>query len=187
MATQKRNSHVGGNDRLVSLRTRAGLSQKELARQAGVSASTLFRLESNRTYLARQDTLGKLALVLGVGIEELFGRPGVNDLLPEDQLRDRVLEAALAAETTATSLLAETGPWGTHEGIATIALFSTRMVAGMVTMMERDDSSAEANNQPEIAAGVLKMVFEIADGLLKEVFADSDELATNGADRVTQD
>ena len=56
---------------LRALRESASLSQVELARQAGIAAVTIVRLEGGR-HAPRRSTIRKLAAVLGVRSQELF-------------------------------------------------------------------------------------------------------------------
>lgn len=51
---------------LRSFRERAGLSQAELARRAGVPQPAISRLEAGRTPTVRLEHLARLAAVLGV-------------------------------------------------------------------------------------------------------------------------
>ena len=53
-------------DRLRESRKRRGLSQRELARQSGVSISLIRKLEQGERQDTRTETLRKLAVVLGV-------------------------------------------------------------------------------------------------------------------------
>ena len=53
-------------------RIRKGLSQKQLARLAGVCQNTLVKLERDEIDSVRVDTLRKIANVLGISIVELF-------------------------------------------------------------------------------------------------------------------
>ncbi len=55
---------------LRELRRSRGLSQRDLAKQAGVSSGTVYRLE-NELRGAYPSTLRKLAVALGVPTEEL--------------------------------------------------------------------------------------------------------------------
>ena len=56
-------------DKLVELRVNQGLTQRELARQAGISNTSLWKIE--RGGGATPPTLKKLADVLGVKASEL--------------------------------------------------------------------------------------------------------------------
>lgn len=58
-------------DRLVSLRSRAGMSQSELAEASGVGQSTIARLEAGETREPR--SARALAKALGCSVEYLFG------------------------------------------------------------------------------------------------------------------
>lgn len=54
------------------LREAARVSQEDLAHQAGISTSTLSRIERG-TYQPRLDTLNKLAQALSVPVADLLG------------------------------------------------------------------------------------------------------------------
>ena len=58
--------------RVRELREAAALTQEDLAHQAGISTSTLSRIERG-TYQPRLDTLGKLARALDVPVAGLLG------------------------------------------------------------------------------------------------------------------
>jgi len=64
-------SRIDVGSRLKELRTRQGLSQSELARQVGVTASTISQVEGNLIYPSLPALL-KLAEVLGVEVGQLF-------------------------------------------------------------------------------------------------------------------
>lgn len=67
------------SDRLISLRSRAGMSQSELAEASGVGQSTIARLEAGETREPR--SARALAKALGCSIEYLFGE---TDDIPGD-------------------------------------------------------------------------------------------------------
>ena len=54
-----------------ALRVRRALSQQDLAREAGINVTTVFRLESGLTAQARPVTIRRLAEALGVSPEVL--------------------------------------------------------------------------------------------------------------------
>jgi transcriptional regulator with XRE-family HTH domain len=58
--------------KIRELREAAALTQEDLAHQAGISTSTLSRIERGN-FQPRMDTLGKLAQALGVSVAELVG------------------------------------------------------------------------------------------------------------------
>jgi transcriptional regulator with XRE-family HTH domain/KaiC/GvpD/RAD55 family RecA-like ATPase len=64
-------SRIDVGSRLKELRTRQGLSQSDLARQVGVTASTISQVEGNLIYPSLPALL-KLAEVLGVEVGQLF-------------------------------------------------------------------------------------------------------------------
>jgi transcriptional regulator with XRE-family HTH domain len=64
-------SRIDVGSRLKGMRTRQGLSQSDLARQVGVTASTISQVESNLIYPSLP-ALIKLAEVLGVEVGQLF-------------------------------------------------------------------------------------------------------------------
>jgi transcriptional regulator with XRE-family HTH domain len=59
------------NKKVELLRAEKGLSLKGLAEKSGLSQSTMTRL-SNNTITPRLDTIGKIAKVLDVPVQELF-------------------------------------------------------------------------------------------------------------------
>ena len=59
--------------RLAELRTVAGITQQELARQSGVKQGIISLIESGATQFPRLDTAAKLARALGCTIDELLG------------------------------------------------------------------------------------------------------------------
>lgn len=60
--------------RIKQLRKRKGVSLRNLARQSGVGAATLSRIEAGKAN-PRLSTLLHLAEVLGVFVRELFEKP----------------------------------------------------------------------------------------------------------------
>ncbi len=67
-------SRIDVGSRLKQLRTRQGLSQSDLARRVGVTASTISQVEGNLIYPSLPALL-KLAEVLGVEVGQLFQEP----------------------------------------------------------------------------------------------------------------
>ena len=63
-------------------REKAGMSQAALGRAIGVPASTVMRLERGEVEAPDPDKLGRLADVLVVDPEDLFGRYPAPDRLP---------------------------------------------------------------------------------------------------------
>ncbi len=61
-------------DRLINLREEKVLSQRELARMAGLTHTTVWRLEHGHE--ARPGTIRKVASVLGVEPRDLLKRAG---------------------------------------------------------------------------------------------------------------
>ena len=57
--------------KLLKLREKRGLTQYELAEKAGISVATLNKIETSDMAKPFASTLKKIALALGVGIEEL--------------------------------------------------------------------------------------------------------------------
>lgn len=57
------------------LRVRKGMTQNDLADKAGITRTTLWRLESGKGKVAMTKTLEKIANVLEVDITELFSDP----------------------------------------------------------------------------------------------------------------
>jgi transcriptional regulator with XRE-family HTH domain len=63
------------SERLRELRRRRGMSQSELAEQAGISLRTLARLESQSSRPCRTRTLARLARALGEDPAVLLPQP----------------------------------------------------------------------------------------------------------------
>jgi len=61
------------NERIGDLRTKMGLSQKELSAMIEISASQLSRIENGETQSIGSDTLVKLSKVFGVSTDYIFG------------------------------------------------------------------------------------------------------------------
>jgi transcriptional regulator with XRE-family HTH domain len=58
-------------NKIRRLRTKAGISQEDLARQVGVTTHTIWRLENDPSVNPRLDTLRGVARALGVALAEL--------------------------------------------------------------------------------------------------------------------
>lgn len=87
---------------LRAARRRAGLSQRELARRAGVPQSAVARIE-NGTVVPRVDTLDRLLAICGEGLEAVARKGiGIDRSLIRERLkrtpRQRLEEAAQASE-----------------------------------------------------------------------------------------
>ena len=65
---------------IARYRKKAGLSQLALAKQIGVPASTIFRLEKGEFGMPDPDKLSRLADVLGIEAEELYALAPYPDL-----------------------------------------------------------------------------------------------------------
>lgn len=87
-------------------RTKAGLSQRELAERTGVRQSGVARIEAGRVS-PRVDTLNRLLLACGAHVDavprrgEGLDRTGIRELLaltPEERLRRAATEARNLAE-----------------------------------------------------------------------------------------
>jgi len=59
---------------IKKLRKKLNLSQEQLAQKAGITYSTLIKIESGNNANPTQDTLTKLANVFKIKIDELVGR-----------------------------------------------------------------------------------------------------------------
>ena len=85
MTTHNRTKRLGKN--LRQARDKRGLSQPELAREAGVSLNTIKYLEEGANGNPQSRTLMRLARVLGVEVQELVAGVGeseeVSDLVEE--------------------------------------------------------------------------------------------------------
>lgn len=62
--------HAAIGLRIRALRSERGVGQAECARGAGIDTSSMFRIEKGQQNLT-VETLGRVALSLGVGMEEL--------------------------------------------------------------------------------------------------------------------
>lgn len=58
--------------RVRTLRTKAGMSQAELARRANVARRTVQLLESGRLGVAKLETLRRIAAALGCAVQDLI-------------------------------------------------------------------------------------------------------------------
>ena len=59
---------------IKALRTKMNLSQEKLAQRAGMPFSTLTKIESGNTPNPSIDTVMKITVALGVGLDELMNR-----------------------------------------------------------------------------------------------------------------
>lgn len=59
---------------LKELRTKYGLTQRELSVRSGVTERTIARIEINNDYSPRKETLVALANVLSGSVDEILGR-----------------------------------------------------------------------------------------------------------------
>ena len=62
---------------MVMIRKQKGWSQERLAQEAGISYSTLIKLERNGIKNPKIETVIKLADALEVSLDELVGREGI--------------------------------------------------------------------------------------------------------------
>lgn len=58
--------------RIKEVRLARGLTQTELAKRAGITRATLWRIESGRDVITTSDTLAKLCTALDTTIEHIF-------------------------------------------------------------------------------------------------------------------
>lgn len=61
--------------RLRALRTRAGLTQLQLATRAGLTPAAVGHIETGARTRPAAETVARLARALGVAVEELLGPP----------------------------------------------------------------------------------------------------------------
>lgn len=73
---------VGLGKLLQNARTKAGLTQQTLCQQADISYSTLAKIERGAIKAPSVFTIQRIAEVLGVGLDELLGRPTTPGLPP---------------------------------------------------------------------------------------------------------
>ena len=59
---------------IKKLREKQNLTQEQLAQKAGITYSTLIKIESGANKNPTLETLQKLANVFGIGLDELVGR-----------------------------------------------------------------------------------------------------------------
>ena len=102
-------------DRIKSAREKLGLSQTRLAVEAGVTPSTVSRLESGAVKQVKSEVLGQLAQALGLTVDALLGKaqpqirfrlkipipngPGPDDLAHfNDPILNRILRYYLALD-----------------------------------------------------------------------------------------
>ena len=72
---------VRPHERLRALRTQRGLSQAQFAALAGVRKATVVAIERGETLMPNQATLVKLAVVLGMTLDDLRRQTGMYGLL----------------------------------------------------------------------------------------------------------
>jgi len=65
------------SEKIKTLRKQHNLSQEQLAQKAGVTYSTLIKIESGNNTNPTLDTLMKFAEVFKVSLDELIGRKGL--------------------------------------------------------------------------------------------------------------
>ena len=83
--------------RLMTLRQSQGLSRQELAGQAGIEVTSLWRHEYGKILDPSLDTVIALAEVLGVSIDYLLGRVDTFDLHLHDMGFGEIYRAYTAA------------------------------------------------------------------------------------------
>lgn len=59
-------------NKLRDMREKKGLTISKLARMSGVSRLTIYKLETNQSYMAASRTLVKLANAMHVPVDEIF-------------------------------------------------------------------------------------------------------------------
>ncbi|WP_019633213.1 helix-turn-helix domain-containing protein [Actinomadura atramentaria] len=84
-------------ERLRSVRKRRGMTQRELASDAGVSLSLVRKLEQGERDNTRLETLRRLAAALHVRTAELIDGPSARQARPDDELWEPVRNALLGA------------------------------------------------------------------------------------------
>ena len=58
--------------KIRELREREGMTQEQLSRRSGVSRATIWGLETGNDKVTTTKTLNKLAIALGVAVDDLF-------------------------------------------------------------------------------------------------------------------
>lgn len=171
--------------RLRKLRRDNGMSQEELAEEAGVSVSIVQKLEQGRRGSARTSTLISLANALDVDLSELVGkRPrldrgdDVRVLALRDALQSPELLFDVATEgvpTPVAQLRADVASaWAAHWS----GHFS-RLAAVLPNLVERARVT-HAQNAAEVAP-LLSQAYQLTANLL--VHLGKDDLAALGAER----
>ena len=96
------------NERITDLRIMSGLSQKELAEKAGVTTSTLCRIEQGKITNVSNDVLIKLSNFFNVSTDYLLGLTNVkykkNVELSELGLSNKALFALLSGNISGSLL-----------------------------------------------------------------------------------
>ena len=87
-------------ERLLVLRRRAGLTQQDLSRQAGVDVMTISRVESGRKKRMEVESLARLATVLAVTTDYLLGLG--QDPVPSAQTKARRVPRKATGEAEKT-------------------------------------------------------------------------------------
>ncbi len=85
---------VRPHERLRALRTQRGLSQAQFAALAGVRKATVVAIERGETLMPNQATLAKLAVVLGMTLDDLRRQTGMYGPLYVPPLTDPAPDAA---------------------------------------------------------------------------------------------
>jgi transcriptional regulator with XRE-family HTH domain len=71
----KKGGHVTFGERLKMFRTLAGLSQNELAKQAGISRPLISALEAGKRHGMTVENARRLARALMITLDQLVGEP----------------------------------------------------------------------------------------------------------------
>ncbi|WP_435124405.1 helix-turn-helix domain-containing protein [Actinacidiphila sp. bgisy144] len=147
-------------DRLKAARLRRGLTQEELAEQAGLSLGVVKKLE--RGGIGRLETYHALARALHVRTSALFDSPGPHESRRSDgdNIGLMALRRAIAPPITLTGRLRPPADVDTEPDVDQLAA-TARTVA---TAYHRDDYRTVAELLPPLVLSAHEVVDHVADG-----------------------
>ena len=118
---------VRPHERLRALRTQRGLSQAQFAALAGVRKATVVAIERGETLMPNQATLVKLAVVLGMTLDDLRRQTGMYGPLyvpaRADPARDAATHRRFSPRAEEIAALVDTLPVKEQELIATLCRY----------------------------------------------------------------
>jgi len=177
--------------RVVAIRSRRRMSQRDLAGAAGVSVDTIRKLEQGQRHSARLETLTQLAHALDVAVTDLVGKPRGLAFGAEDSellhLRRAVLgvapiEGPVVRADQLRKELAELWRWYWTGNYPVLA----RELPGRITAARVAVSSSTAKGRP-IACTVLAELLQVTASLLAHLaHEDLAHLALHNASRAAE-